>query len=149
LSSNINKIGILGIVSVLTVLTGIAVSGVLQSSRTISSSGTIKAIGVEVYWDQGGTNPVTSVDWGNPEPGDTLTRTIYVENTGNSQMTLSLVVSNWSPTGAADYITVTWDRDDYQLGAGDMVEAILTLQVSPDINGIENFSFDMVIEGTG
>jgi hypothetical protein len=61
--------GILGIVSVLTVLTGIAVSGVLESSRTISSSGTIKAIGVEVYWDAEGTNPVTSVDWGNPEPG--------------------------------------------------------------------------------
>jgi hypothetical protein len=94
LSTRLNKLGILGIVSVLTVLTGMAVSGVLQFSRTITSSGMIKAIGVEVYWNSDGSDPVTSVDWGSPEPGDELTRTVYVENIGNSDMTLSLVVSN-------------------------------------------------------
>jgi hypothetical protein len=149
LSSKFNKLGILGIVSVLTVLTGMAVSGVLQSSRTITSTGTIKAIGVEVYWNSDGTGPVTSIDWGNPEPNETVTKTVYVENTGNSDMTLSLVVSNWTPTGADTYLTVTWDREDHLLGAGEIAAAVITLTVSADITGIDTFSFDMVIEGTG
>jgi hypothetical protein len=149
LSSKYNKLGILGIVSVLTVLTGIAVSGVLETSRTISSSGTIKAIGVEVYWDSNGQNPVTSVNWGNPEPNQTLTQTIYVKNTGNADMTLSLIDQNWDPSSAEDYIFISWDREGDPIEAGETIQAVLTLEVSPDIDGITTFSFEMVIQGEG
>jgi hypothetical protein len=64
-------------------------------------------------------------------------------------MTLSLVASNWSPTGAEDHLDVSWDRGGYILGAGERVSAVITLTVSADITGIDTFSFQMVIEGTG
>lgn len=34
------------------------------TNRTISNSGSVKAIGVGIYWDQACTNPVASISWG-------------------------------------------------------------------------------------
>ena len=53
----------------------IAVTGVLQTSTTIGSSGTVKAINVEVYWDEACTQNVTEIDWGTLEPGSSIQET--------------------------------------------------------------------------
>ncbi len=49
----------------LALLSGFTVSGLLTTSKTLSSSGSVKAINVEVYWDGLCTQVVNSVDWGN------------------------------------------------------------------------------------
>ena len=142
------KAPILGII-LLTLVTGIGVSGLLSASKTLSSSGSIKAVNVEVFSDLACTLPVSSLDWGTLEPLDVVTRTVYVKNTGNADMTLHMAISNWSPAGASNYLTVTWDQESTTLSADEVATAVISLTVLEGITGIDTFTFQIVIEGTG
>lgn len=64
-------------------------------------------------------------------------------------MNISLSVSDWSPMGVESYLGVFWDREDAVVAAGGVVQAVIILDVSSSITGISDFSFDIVIEGTG
>ena len=122
--------------------------GALVATRTISNVGSVKAMGVGVYWDSSCTNPVSSINWGELQPGIVKNVTIYVKNEGNVKMKLSMTASNWSPAQASSYITLSWNRENYVLNPGSAISAVLTLSVSPSISGITNFSFDVIISGT-
>ncbi len=69
--------------------------------------------------------------------------------TGNNLMNISLSTLGWTPAGAATYLTVTWDQEGTVVAAGDTVQGIITLDVLSGITGISDFSFNIVIEGTG
>lgn len=127
----------------------VAVTGILTASRTIGSSGTVKAINVDVYWDIEGTNVVSEIDWGSIEPNESVIKTVYVKNTGNTVLTLSMTYSGWVPAEAGDYLTLSWDREGVTVDPDAVLAAVLTLSVSDSISGIESFSFNIVIEGTG
>ena len=133
----------------LALLSGAAVTGLLTESRTIPSAGIIKGINVEVYWDAGCTQNVTSIDWGVPEASEVVYKTIYVKNSGNAPLTLNMTVSGWTPSAAENYLTVSWDSEGASVAAGAVVQAVLSLDVSGSITGFSAFSFDMVFEGTG
>jgi len=125
------------------------VTSLFWTSRTISSFGSVKAIGVGIYWDSALTNPVSSVDWGLIEPGSNSATTFYVRNEGNSPVTLALNTSNWSPSAAANYLTLGWNYDERVIEVAGVCQTILTLSTSPNISGISGFSFDIVIAGIG
>jgi hypothetical protein len=127
----------------------VTTTGLLSISKTLDSTGTVTAINVGVYSDSGCTNPMTSIDWGTISPGNSITSTVYVKNTGNSPITLSMTKANWIPTGANGPITVTWNKEGTTLSVGQSVAALLTLTVSSGISGITEFSVDIVITGTG
>ncbi len=137
------------IIIVLALTSGLAVSGLLNTSRTLPSTGTIMAINVEVYWDIAGTQNVTSIDWGVPAPGDVVNKTVYVKNTGNNSMNISMSTLNWTPAGASTDLSLIWDQEGVAVASGGTVQTILSLDVSPGISGISDFSFNIVIEGTG
>ena len=137
------------VVVILAVASGLVVSGLLTVSKTLSSTGSVKAINVEVYWDLACTQVVSSIDWGTPEPGDSVSRTVYVKNSGSAPMNVSLSASGWVPAEAGNYLTMSWDREGAEVAAAEVVQALLTLDVSGSITGITDFSFDIVIEGTG
>ncbi len=141
----------LGIISVvvLAIASGLVVSGLLTVSKTLSSTGSVKAINVEVYWDFACTQVVSSIDWGTPEPGDSINQTVYVKNSGTAPMNLSLSTSGWVPVEAGNYLTLSWDREGTEVAADGVVQALITMDVSGSITGITDFSFDIVIEGTG
>ncbi len=123
--------------------------GVLNSSKTISSSGTVSTINVEVYLDSACTQTATNINWGNLSPGTSATYTLYIKNSGNSAETLSLSTSNWSPQTASQYITISWNRNNAVLDANQVVQATLTLIVSSSIdNSITAFSNSITISGT-
>lgn len=126
----------------------LAAFGALVASRTISNVGRLKAVGVGVYWDGSCTNPVSSIDWGILDPGGTKSVTVYIKNEGNVQLKLSMATSNWNPSSASSYITLSWDRENHLLPASSVVSAVLTLSVSSSISGIASFSFDITIIGT-
>lgn len=142
------NLGFIGLI-VIALASGLAVSGLLSTTRTLPSTGTIMAINVEVYWDGAGTQNVTSIDWGIPAPGDVVNKTVYVKNTGNNPMNVSMSISSWAPAGASTYLSVTWDQEGAVVAAGGTVKAIISLGVSSGITGITDFSFNIVIEGTG
>lgn len=138
------------LVSVVFALAGaLAVTGVLTASKSIGSSGSVKAINVDVYSDSACTLVLSSIDWGTIEAGTSVNRTIYVKNTGNHVLTLSLSSSGWSPSDAGSYLTLSWDKQGATLNKGQSTAAVLTLAVSSSISGITSFSVNIVIQGTG
>jgi hypothetical protein len=123
-------------------------TGLLSINQTISSTGAVTAINVGVYSDSACTNELTSLDWGTISPGNSQDITIYLKNTGNAQITLSMTTTNWTPASADGPITLTWDKENTTLNPNQETTATLTLSISESINGITNFSFDIVITGT-
>jgi hypothetical protein len=138
-------IAIIGAAIILTVTT----AGLLSVNQTVPSSGIVTpTVNLGVYQEYACTHNLTSISWGTLSPGGSATRTIYVKNIGTSPITVTMATANWSPTTANGPITVTWSINDNTLNAGQVATATLTLNVSPSISGITDFSCDIVITGT-
>jgi len=129
-------------------LLGPVVSSLL-ASRTYSNTGSVKAVGVGVYWDYDCTNAVGAFNWGMIEPGSSKNISCYIRNEGNHLVSLSMYASNWSPAEAIQFMTLAWDAEGKTLDIGSVVKATFTLEVSDSTEGIINFSFDVTIVGTG
>jgi hypothetical protein len=125
------------------------VAGLLTSVTRVPSVGTVKAIGVGVYWDENCTSWVTEIDWGFIEPGGLVNVTIFLKNKGNVPIALSINTENWNPLEASEYITLGWDYAGQTVDPGGVLKATLTLAVTSNITGITSFSFDIIIVGTG
>ena len=91
---------------------------------------------------------MTSVSWGVLEPGQNQTITFYLRNEGNSPTTLSFDTSNWTPQGASTFFDLSWDYDGDPIEPDSIQRIRLTLSVDSNIQGIENFSFDLTIVGS-
>lgn len=139
----------IGIIASIAIMgTVLATFGALISSRTFSNSTGVTAVGVGVFTDSGCTNPVTSISWGMLNPGDAPTYTMYVRNNGTVSVTLTMTTSNWNPPSASGNFTVTWNQQNTVLAAGSVIQAVLTLTVSPSAVGISSATFDTTITGT-
>ena len=134
---------------VVTLLLSLTTLGLLTMSQTITSSGAITSINVAVFSDSACTTPVNALSWGIISPGTSASRTVYVKNTGNSQLTLNMRTESWVPAGANNSISVTWNKENAQLNVSQSTAADLTLTVSPSISGILNFSVNIIISGSG
>jgi hypothetical protein len=121
----------------------------VQTSRTVSNAGTVKTIGVGVYWDNECTNMLSSVDWGVLEPGSSENVSCYIRNEGSSVSTLSMYTSNWSPSNASGYMSLSWDYGGQSIDVDEVVQVTFTLSVDAGIEGITSFSFDITIVGSG
>ena len=126
----------------------LAVSHV-QTESKISSGGAVKAIGVMAYSDAGCINGLSSIDWGVLEPGESKNVACYIRNEGNSVVTLSLSTENWNPSDASLYITLSWNGDGQSIDPSEVIEVTFTLAVSASVSDITDFSFDIVIVGSG
>jgi hypothetical protein len=124
-------------------------SGFMQSSVRIVGRGTVKAVGVGVFWDSNCTSPVSFIDWGMVEPGSMNNVTVYVRNEGNVAASISLTTDNWNPSNASDYLALSWNYDSRQLNPLEVAQVTLTLTVSSSVQGITSFSFDIIISVSG
>jgi hypothetical protein len=143
-----NKLSIGAIVAL--AATGIfltLVTAGLISTQTISSNGTISGVNVGVYTDSQCTQNCTAISWGTLYPGNSTTRTIYIKNTGNLPVTLTMTTGSWVPTTASSVLTLTWNRQNTVLSAGQSISATLTLTVASNAN-ITSFGFNIIITGT-
>jgi hypothetical protein len=135
-------------------LTGIIItfvtSGLLFASQSVQYNGAVSAVNVGVYSDSNCTTNCTTINAETISPGNSYSYTIYVKNTGNAPVTLSMTTSGWNPAAANGPIEMTWNRDNYNLAAGASVRATLTLTVSSSISSsITTFSFSITITGAG
>jgi hypothetical protein len=119
-----------------------------QTTATLSNVGVFKAAGIGVYWDSSLKNKVSTIDWGALEPGAQKSVTVYMRNEGNFPITLSMSTSNWNPSAASSYISLTWDYNGQPINSGAYAQITLTLKVSADATGIDGFSFDIVTVGS-
>ena len=127
----------------------VTTAGLLSVNQTVPSTGIVTTVNVGVYSDSACTQNLTNIAWGNISPGNSTTRTIYVKNTGSNRITLAMTKDNWNPATANGPIVLNWNREATQLSPGQSTTAILTLTVLPTITGITNFSFNIIITGTG
>lgn len=131
-----------------TIIMTTLVSGLLTTSQRVQNVGSVTAtIGLGVYSDQACTNTLTTINWGSVVTGQIYSRTIYVKNNGNIRVQLSMIAGNWTPSSAGNYLTLTWNRDNYVLNVGTSINATLTLTVLPTAQG-GSFSFDISIIAT-
>ena len=129
-------------------LSTLAVVGVSKknTSKRVGSSGRIKAINVQVYSDSTCTNIIDEFDWGILEPGDSVSKKIYLKHNSKFDLTLSVYDSGWNPVEAGSYLMLSCDKNGMILGPKKVEGAVLTLTVSNEISGINNFSFNIVME---
>lgn len=117
--------------------------------RTIPTSGVLLAgeLSFSVNWDVTGTRPVTKIEWGILEPGDTGNVTLWLKNEASVPIYAKIEQNeeSWQPPGAGQYFDLTWDFGQVPLGSNRVRKVILQLHVHQDITEITDFSFDIVI----
>jgi len=126
-----------------------AILGQSYTRLSIGNQGTVKATGVGVYLDPSCNNATSLIDWGIIEPNSAKNITLYIRNEGNIAVTLLLSADNWAPLNASNYMTLSWDYAGQPIDPQDVVQITLTLSISPDIEGITEFSFDVIINTIG
>ena len=102
-------------------------------------------LGISIWFDEDLTQPCCFIDWGTVKAGFNYTLEIYVKNEGPEDITLSLETVDWEPSNASTWITLSWSYDNETLGPNDVFNAVLTLAIDEDIEGIETFEFDIAI----
>jgi hypothetical protein len=162
------------IIILLTLVTvgGISTMGIMQSTERMSSSGIIvrpappppsppssppsgpsppppePAVEIDVYTDQGCTQVMTVVDWGEITAGGSSHVSAYVRNNGQTDVVISLQTENWTSQTAYNYMSVSWDYGGSVIGPGGVVEVSLELSVDADCPALTSFGFDIVIIGS-
>jgi hypothetical protein len=131
---------ILGVVAV-SILSVALMPAVSYANKT----GNIKTINFALYWDQSCTNQTNTINWGNMEPNTTRSFTIYIKNIGTTPVLLSMTTTNWNPTTAQNYVTLTWNCENSVLNRASCKTATFTLAVSSEATGLTKFSFDTTI----
>ena len=135
-------------VLVLAATAGLLAGAATRTSQTVPSKGKLTVLNVGVYSNSGCTQNATSVDWG-LTAGITSNATVWVKNTGNSNVTLSMTTNSWSPSRASSWITLAWNQEGKVLAPNQAVQATLVLTVSSSIDrGITDFTFNIVMAGT-
>lgn len=138
---------IISILTAISLLSGLAYS-ILQISMATPSHGTVKTINLKAFHDPECTIPLTVIEWGMLELGGSYTFECYLLNDGSAPSTLTMHTENWNPTEASNYLTLTWDAENKTLQPKIPLMATFSLNVNQDIQGIEEFSFDIIITAT-
>lgn len=136
------------IIAVICVLTLIALIVSIKDFGSINSvvkADSVIGIGVGIYWDKDCTNATSSLSWGSIDPNSNNNLTIFIRNEGNSAITLRLSTSNWTPSNASSYISLSWNYTGQVLNTKEVIPIKLTLTVSSTIYDIIDFSLQTTI----
>jgi hypothetical protein len=129
--------------------------------RTIPTTGTLYVRGLEIYGgDIKSESGNVYIDWGALTLGASKNATFYVRSNSNVDVELGLNVTNWTPAGIQDYITLSWDYNGTLLSSGPDQEPLMVtanLDVSSSgkfidfivANEVTAFGFDMTVYASG
>ena len=149
----------------------LSVTGLLQSTEILGSSGIAvvpapppaipgapytppsppppePTVEIDIYSDQACTQTLSNIAWGQVEAGASATATMYVKNSGETGVTLSLDTRNWTPSNAPNYMTLTWNYDGTSITPGQIKQITLTLTLSSSCPPMSGFSFNIIIIGS-
>ncbi len=130
--------------STLILIIGTVVFRFLPVTMPVASATTV-TFGVRAYWDRECTDLVSSIEWSTMGPGATEDKTVYVRNEENSTVKLLLSTKNWDPVNASDYIHLSWNYSGESISPNEALQITLTLSISPNIKGIPNYNFEIII----
>ena len=128
------------------------VLGVTQWQATIDSSSSIKTTPFLLILTNSTpdkSSEIKTIVWGNLYPGSYTTYKLWLYNDHPQQsITLHLSTANWFPAEASNFMTLTWEHENYKLVPQTSVYITLTLTTSPDTINITNYNFQIIITGT-
>jgi hypothetical protein len=127
------------------ILSGAAYAA-LQYHYSIHNHGTISTIACVALYDN--ATLIKNIEWGTMAPNSWFDKVVYVKNNGTVNIALGLTTENWIPISAQTFMTITWNYTGQILTPEQKTPLVLTLQISPSISGITDFSFDIVITAT-
>jgi hypothetical protein len=143
------------IVVVATIATSTIISILLSRTTRlyVPSLGTIKTIGVDIYWDEALTNKTESVNWSTIYVGSSQNVTFYLRSISNAEATLHLNATDWNPSDISKYMTLSWNYNGSTLQPGQVIQVTLTLSASSSYafiyylitQNVKRFSFDITI----
>lgn len=99
---------------------------------SVKSTGTIKTIGVEAFYDRNCENKMNEIDWGLLWPGRVNNFTLYIRNISNVKTILSIFMSNITPNVISEYIDITWNYNQEPLNSGEVIQVNLFVSFSTD-----------------
>ena len=111
-----------------------------KSSRTMGSRGII-VTGDYLKVDK------SSIDWETLYPAQNKTMDILITNEAPTAQTLSMTTAAWDPANATDFISLTWNYTGSSVAAKASIPVALTIHIDPLINGIQNFTFNIILSG--
>jgi len=121
----------------------------LLAFRAIRNVGKIATVGISVWWDANCTQNCTEIDWDSLPPGENVSKVIFVRNEGTVPGNLSFVTQDWVfdnvPSNASEFLSLTWNYSG-KIESQEIVPVTLTLSAKPEISGITNFSFTIVVK---
>ena len=148
----------------------LSVTGLLQSTEKVSSSGVIvrpsppaviapsgpsgstprppppePKIEINLYVDSECTKRLSTITWGSVVAGKSASSTVYVKNEGTVDVVLSLEIENWVPESVENYVEVDWDYIGGELRPGRELKIIFYLDVAGNTPEVSVFSFDIII----
>jgi len=139
---------IVGIIAILVASSGLTL-GLLTNSVNVPTSAVLAGVDLGIYTTEQCTANLTQISWGTVYPGSNYTRTGYIRNNGNVNMTLAMSTSKWSPDAASSVIGISWNYDGKAVKPGQVLAVTWTISIPSDISGIQDFSFDIVVTGSG
>jgi hypothetical protein len=130
-----------------------------DDDRTISTTGKLLVEGLEIYGgDVTSESDKVYIDWGELSLGAFKNASFYVLSNSNVNVTLGLNVTNWTPAGMEDYITISWDYNGTVLSPKhEPLSVTVNLNVASSREFIEflveksvtTFGFDITIYASG
>jgi ABC-type lipoprotein release transport system permease subunit len=134
----------------LAVIALVAVVIVLTSAH-LETSGTIVTNNpnLSIFADAACTKEISTVQWGTLQPSGSATVTLFIKNSGNVPLTLTMTANNWSPATAQNYLTLSWNQENTKVQPGAVVAGDLTLKVAPLVADLTDFAFQITVNGDG
>lgn len=123
-----------------------------QYNIVVSTSGIIltgDVVSFGIYWDVTATASVNEILWGEIEAGKKGTVEVYIKNEGLVDLYCQAywLEDSWNPPGAFQYFNMGWSFGDTPIQPGRIRKVLVELQVSPDIEGVDNFAFTIEVHG--
>jgi hypothetical protein len=102
-----------------------------------------------LYSDQSCTTPLSSINWGSLTPGQNVTRDVYLKNLASLEITeFHVAAANYTPLEAENYLSLSLaagEPGNVPLQPQQTIDLALTLSVNPSVQGITEFSFNIVL----
>ena len=123
----------------------IASTGLLTPNQSDTFNGSIQTNNLEIYTNPDCTNNCTALNFGKLKPGQVTTQTIYLKNTENTSIILSMNTSQWNPAEAENWLVLSWNREGNIIKSKEVISATFTLDVNAKVEGFSNFNFNVAV----
>lgn len=119
---------------------GATAYAVMTYTASLQTNGTSGQVAIGLFSDSGLTQPFSVYGWGNIIPGQTLSRIVYVKNTGNIGVTLN-VLYVWTNATQAQYFTTSSNYAGQTISAGSSIPVTINLLAGADLSKVPTWAF--------